>query len=113
LKSEEKESTSSLPKSSIITSSHPYGGKLLLLHHSALGVPISGILMNRVAAITGFAKNPTKGGVAIRMQMTPFLLPHNDTEGARDLKLLVYIFETMSSLKINFEKSENNVDPRR
>jgi hypothetical protein len=27
-------------------------------------------------------------------------------EGARNLKLLLYIFETMSGLKINFEKSE-------
>jgi hypothetical protein len=30
----------------------------------------------------------------------------DDMEGARNLKLLLYIFETMSGLKINFEKSE-------
>jgi hypothetical protein len=30
----------------------------------------------------------------------------DDLESARNLKLLLYIFESMSSLKINFEKSE-------
>jgi hypothetical protein len=30
----------------------PLWGKLLLLHHSALGVPTSGILKNKVVAIT-------------------------------------------------------------
>jgi hypothetical protein len=30
-------------------------------------------------------------------------------EGARNLKLLLYIFEIMSSLKINFEKSETTM----
>jgi hypothetical protein len=40
-----------LPESSIITPS-PLWGKLLLLHHFTLGVLTSGILKNRVAAIT-------------------------------------------------------------
>jgi hypothetical protein len=33
-------------------------------------------------------------------------LIQDDVEGARNLKLLLYIFEIMSGLKINFEKSE-------
>jgi hypothetical protein len=34
------------------------------------------------------------------------LLIQDDMEQARNLKLLLYIFEAMSGLKINFEKSE-------
>jgi hypothetical protein len=51
LKSEEKKPPSGFPGILIITLSHPCGEKLLLLHHSALGVPKSGILKNRVATI--------------------------------------------------------------
>jgi hypothetical protein len=34
------------------------------------------------------------------------MIQKDDMEGARNLKLLLYIFECMSGLKINFEKSE-------
>jgi hypothetical protein len=40
------------------------------------------------------------------MQMTPLCLEHN-FEKARNMKLLLYtMFEKMSGLKINFNKSE-------
>lgn len=34
------------------------------------------------------------------------VLIDDDLEGARNMKLLLYFFESMSSLKINFQKSE-------
>jgi hypothetical protein len=53
LKSEEKESILGFPGSLIIIPSHPYEKNFLLLHHSTLDVPTSGILKNRVVAISG------------------------------------------------------------
>jgi hypothetical protein len=48
-----------------------------------------------------------ENGVAILQYADDtILLIQDDIEGARNLKLLLYIFEIMSGLKINFEKSE-------
>jgi hypothetical protein len=61
----------------------------------------------RNGLIKVLADNLVEHGVAILQYAddTILLLQH-DMEGARNLKLLLYIFETMSGLKINFEKSE-------
>jgi hypothetical protein len=57
--------------------------------------------------IKGLADNLVDHGVAILQYADDtILLLQDDMEGARNLKLLFYIFETMSDLKINFEKSE-------
>jgi hypothetical protein len=48
-----------------------------------------------------------EGGCAILQYADDTILfIKDDTESARNLKLLLYTFESMSSLKINFEKSE-------
>jgi hypothetical protein len=57
--------------------------------------------------VTGLIKNLFRGGVAILQYAddTIVCLEHN-LEKARNIKLLIYMFEQMSGLKINFEKSE-------
>jgi hypothetical protein len=57
--------------------------------------------------LKGLADNLVENGVAILQYADDtILLIQDDFEGARNLKLLLYIFEVMSGLKINFEKSE-------
>jgi hypothetical protein len=51
LKSDEKEPTSGFPESFNNYLESPLWGKLLLPHHSILGVPRNGIFNNRVATI--------------------------------------------------------------
>jgi hypothetical protein len=61
----------------------------------------------RNGLIKGLADNLVEHGVAILQYADDtILLLKYDMEGARNLKLLLYIFETMYGLKINFEKSE-------
>jgi hypothetical protein len=61
----------------------------------------------RSGLFKGLAENLVEHGVAILQYADDtILLIHDDVEGARNLKLLLYIFEIMSGLKINFEKSE-------
>jgi hypothetical protein len=40
------------------------------------------------------------------MQMTQLCACKNDVSKARNVKLLLYIYEKMSGMKINFDKSE-------
>jgi hypothetical protein len=84
------------------------------------GDPLSPILFNMVAdcltrmvrkaqfhgLITGLANNLMTGGVAILQYVddTIFCLK-DDMDNARNVKLLLYLYEMMSGLKINFTKS--------
>jgi hypothetical protein len=45
-----------------------------------------------------------KGLAVLQYAHDTVLLIQHDVEGARNLKLLLYIFEIMFGLKINFEK---------
>jgi hypothetical protein len=57
--------------------------------------------------ITGLADNMVQNGVAILQYADDtILLLQDDIQQAINLKLLLYIFESMSGLKINFDKSE-------
>jgi hypothetical protein len=57
--------------------------------------------------IAGLADHIIQGGCAILQYADDTILfIQDDMESARNLKLLLYIFESMSGLKINFEKSE-------
>jgi hypothetical protein len=57
--------------------------------------------------IAGLADHVIEGGCAILQYADDTILfIQDDMESARNLKLLIYIFESMSGLKINFEKSE-------
>jgi hypothetical protein len=70
---------------------------------------LSKIIVNaqRSGLIRGLAENLVVDVVAIlQYAYETILLIQDDGEGARNLKLLLYIFEIMSGLKINFEKSE-------
>jgi hypothetical protein len=57
--------------------------------------------------ITGLANNLMHGGVAILQYAddTIFCLKY-DMDNARNVKLLLYLYEMMSGIKINFTKSE-------
>jgi hypothetical protein len=57
--------------------------------------------------ITGLASNLTPNGVAILQYADDTIVClENDIIGARNMKLLLYLYELMSGLKINFSKSE-------
>jgi hypothetical protein len=57
--------------------------------------------------IAGLADHVIEGGcVILQYADDTILFIQDDMESARNLKLLLYIFESMSGLKINFEKSE-------
>jgi hypothetical protein len=57
--------------------------------------------------ITGLASNLVENGIAILQYADDTILLIQDSEEqAVNLKLIMYIFESMSGLKINFEKSE-------
>jgi hypothetical protein len=57
--------------------------------------------------ITGLADNLVEKGIAILQYADDTILLIQDSEEqAVNLKLMLYIFESMSGLKINFEKSE-------
>jgi hypothetical protein len=57
--------------------------------------------------IAGLADHVIEGGYVILQYVDDTILfIQDDMESARNLKLLLYIFESMSGLKINFEKSE-------
>jgi hypothetical protein len=57
--------------------------------------------------IAGLADHIIEGGCAILQYADDTILfIQDDMESAKNLKLLLYIFESMSGLKINFEKSE-------
>jgi hypothetical protein len=57
--------------------------------------------------VVGLADNIITKGVAMLQYVDDtILLIQDDLEHARNLKLLLYLFEAMSGLKINFEKSE-------
>jgi hypothetical protein len=61
----------------------------------------------RNGLISGLADQIIDGGCAILQYADDTILfMKDDVESARNLKLLLYIFESMSGLKINFEKSE-------
>jgi hypothetical protein len=85
------------------------------------GDPLSPILFNIVAdiltrmtlsserngLIVGLIDNLIPKGVAILQYADDTIMRlANDEDKARNVKLLLYIFEQMSDLKINFEKSE-------
>lgn len=85
------------------------------------GDPLSPILFNFVAdcltrmikqaqrngLITGLASNLIDKGVAVLQYADDTIIClENNTEGARNMKLLLYIYKIMSGLKINFSKSE-------
>ena len=56
---------------------------------------------------SGLAEHVTDGGIYIlQYPDDTILLIKDEFEGARNLKLLLYVFETMSGLKINFDKIE-------
>jgi hypothetical protein len=55
--------------------------------------------------VTGLADNIVPGGIAmLQYADDTILLIQDDLEQARNLKLLLYLFEAMSGLKIYFEK---------
>jgi hypothetical protein len=57
--------------------------------------------------LLGLANNIIQKGVAmLQYADDTILLIHDNMEQARNLKLLLYIFEAMSGLKINFEEIE-------
>jgi hypothetical protein len=57
--------------------------------------------------ITGLASNLVENGVVVLQYADDTILVIQDTdEQAVNLKLILYIFGTMSGLTINFEKSE-------
>jgi hypothetical protein len=57
--------------------------------------------------ITGLASNLTPNGVAILQYADDTIVClENDIIGARNMKLLLCLYELMSGLKINFSKSE-------
>jgi hypothetical protein len=57
--------------------------------------------------VTGLAENLTTKGIAILQYVDiTMMYPENNVEIARNVKLMLYLFEQMSSLKINFDKSE-------
>jgi hypothetical protein len=57
--------------------------------------------------VTGLADNLIQNGIAILQYADDTILLLQDVaQQAVNLKLLLYIFESMSGLKINFEKSE-------
>ena len=85
------------------------------------GDPLSPILFNFVAdcltrmikqaqrngLITGLASNLIDKGVAVLQYADDTIIClENNMEGARNMKLLLYIYKIMSGLKINFSKSE-------
>jgi hypothetical protein len=56
--------------------------------------------------ITGLADNLVPGGIALLQYADDTLIClKDDTESARNMKLLLYLYELMSGLKINFTKS--------
>jgi hypothetical protein len=62
---------------------------------------------HRNGFLKGLADNLVDNGITILQYANDtILLIQDDLSGARNLKLLLYIFEVMSGLKINFEKSE-------
>lgn len=86
-----------------------------------MGDPLSPLLFNIVAdcltrmihraqanrLVVGLAENIIPNGVAILpYDDDTILCMKDDLEGARNIKLLLSIYEQMSGLKINFEKSE-------
>jgi hypothetical protein len=85
------------------------------------GDPLSPLLFNFVAdsltkmvkmaqsngLITGLADNLIPHGVAILQYADDTIIClKNDMEKARNMKMLLYIYEQMAGLKINFTKSE-------
>jgi hypothetical protein len=65
----------------------------------------------RNSLFKGLADNLVENGVAILQYADDtILLIQDDFDGARNLKLLLYIFEVMPGMKINFEKSEITPD---
>jgi hypothetical protein len=65
------------------------------------------VTTQRNGLIKWLAENLVLNGVAILQYVNDkILLLQDDFEGARNLKLLLYIFEIMFGLKINFEKIE-------
>jgi hypothetical protein len=57
--------------------------------------------------ITGLANNLVENGIALLQYADDtILLIQDNADQAVNLKLILYIFETMFGLKINFEKSE-------
>lgn len=57
--------------------------------------------------ITGLASNLIPNGVVLLQYADDTIVcMKNDIEGARNMKLLLYLYELMSGLKINFSKSE-------
>lgn len=63
--------------------------------------------MRREKLLTGLAPDLIKGGVAILQYADDTVICfEHDKEAAINLKLLLYLFELMSGLKINFMKSE-------
>ena len=56
---------------------------------------------------TGLVPEYVEKGVAVLQYADDTILClQDDIEGARNMKLLLYLFENMSGLKINFNKSE-------
>lgn len=85
------------------------------------GDPLSPILFNLVAdclarmvregqknnMIIGLASNVIPGGVAMLQYADDIIIClKDDIEVARNMKILLYMYEQMSGLKINFSKSE-------
>jgi hypothetical protein len=64
-----------------------------LAQHNGLITDLAGNLVHQGIAVLQYADNT-------------ILLIQHDAQQAINLKLLLYIFESMSGLKINFEKSE-------
>ena len=85
------------------------------------GDPLSPLLFNLVAdcltrlvrqaqennMITGLASHLITNGVAILQYADDTIIClRDDIDGARNMKLLLYLYELMSGLKTNFSKSE-------
>jgi hypothetical protein len=57
--------------------------------------------------ITGLVENLIPKGIAVLQYANDMIIClKHDLDKARNMKMLLYMFEQMSELKINFEKSE-------
>ncbi|KAK1570145.1 hypothetical protein QYE76_027234 [Lolium multiflorum] len=83
----------------------PFAPFLFNMAANSLSKMIS--LAQQNGLIKGLADNLVEKGISLLQYADDtILLIQDDAEQAVNLKLILYIFETMSGLKINFEKSE-------
>jgi hypothetical protein len=89
----------------VVRQGDPFAPFLFNMAANSLAKMIS--IAQQRGLLTGLADNIVPKGIAMLQYVDDtILLIHDDMEQARNLKLLLYLFEAMSGLKINFDKSE-------